>query len=330
STYQSIDDVLSTLSDDGFQEFVTYIQAQSGCVDVFRFWSNATSHLHQISDEETTQQGGFLLNLEYGIGVHHTGHGSASDLVEGDFEWELSPNDRRLTVASNILSTAPFPPNEGPDTSILDTGLRNMLGTAVSAAIYQQADREQVFYGIPGCAGHPNCFACTQGPTNDSSVTFGDTTTDCFPFVTRVKQLAQDGAALISPPLTTLEFDEVEAKTINAHHANASGVQVYDWVRCNAYSTATSTISRCEYVVPAKRIVAFPDQVELVFLDGGRDLDNPAYPIYLIGLQAPIISRGATNPLCVAGPIPGPSSQRSFANEFRGYVEVPKITSPCF
>jgi hypothetical protein len=69
-----------------------------------------------------------------------------------------------------------------------------------------------------------------------------------------------------------------------AHNGDdGSGASVYDRIRCNSYHSAAKNkdISRCEYVIPVKRVVTTPDQLEFVFLDQDREYANPAMAVFL-------------------------------------------------
>jgi hypothetical protein len=102
----------------------------------------------------------------------------------------------------------------------------------------------------------------------------------------------------VQPPLSDAETNEVLA-TMKSFHTFA-GLKIYDNFRCNAYTDDDShqNVSRCEYVIPVKRINVLPDEVELVFLDGDREVSNPAYGIYLAGLLQAGVVRWVCRTLC--------------------------------
>jgi hypothetical protein len=98
-----------------------------------------------------------------------------------------------------------------------------------------------------------------------------------------------------------LSLDE-QAEVLEEVFGSQDGVS-YDRIRCNSYhdQSADADISRCEYVIPAKRVVVTPDQLELVFLDNDKEIGNPAYPIYLIAKNLNPLGNGS--PLCDRAPL---------------------------
>jgi DNA-directed RNA polymerase specialized sigma24 family protein len=136
--------------------------------------------------------------------------------------------------------------------------------------------------------------ACTQrtlAGDNSRVVESTDSTQACVAWFNGIQSLVQTAVADVgvadSFGLTATEQVEVQ-NTLSATSV-VVGKAVWSNLRCSDIGTTNSAGERlgptCQYMMPAKRLNVFPDGVELIFLAELKELENPAYPMWLLLLE---------------------------------------------
>lgn len=317
-------------------------QGTCGCVTIDRDFIHMLSFLHQAEPETNDQHGGFFLNFALrnefcgvDLGTTDTARYNMA------YEWQLTsaggtvadmtafppkPLDGRPVLTPKFVSSHA----DGRDGSALEEKFFSNLNVTLPRKLFETADRELVYYGKPKvingsaplCPNHgdaDNCFPCTP-----SGADFG---ADKYPRHDPRVPVVPD-ADLANPPAAGAELCNDPNGAFMAQlwadigdpasHANLTPQEIakvrsvafskhggfYDRIRCNSYhdNDKNKDISRCEYVIPVKRVVALPDQVELVFLDDNKEVANPAYPIFLVA-SGTNLGKGAGYPLCDRAPL---------------------------
>jgi hypothetical protein len=314
STELPMQPILDQVSDKLWDEFKAKIQNASNCLDQERFWSHATSFLHQTTDFEPAQFGGFLLNFFYHTIDKHTG--IKDDNVRLNVHYWFRLRDGRLTLESTYNDSDV----NGGSADEIAAGVVPALLTDPGDEIFKQADSSQQYHGLdltPDQSENP--YPCTlRGPDRkDSTLRSDDTPSACQGLIDLVVNDAKFEGGKLTPPLST---DETDTMTRTALHSTVVGGEpIFDNVRCAPFGGGDGA-GRCEYIVRAKRLNVYPDAVEVVFLDGDREIGNPTYPVWLsLNKVAPLVNG---NPLCGRHPSASPTGWRRFVSSMRGFDHV--------
>jgi hypothetical protein len=274
--------------------------------------------LHQDADETTDQHGGFFLQFAFRNEFCHMNFTTDTARYNVAFEWQLTSDGGfvrdMLATPPRRLDGRPVPVpvfkdgNTGGHDSVdlhfaFDAALSGSRegGSSLPRSIYETVDKLLVYAGA-ACLPGKNCYPCTpQGPALGGSPPIYPQHDPTVPVVPAADYDGTNGQpsgtemcnSKDSPFLYDLYqsfrsaamplSSEERAEVIEEVFGSLDGVS-YDRIRCNSYhdQSTDADVSRCEYVIPAKRVVVTPDQLELVFLDNDTEIGNPAYPIYLI------------------------------------------------
>jgi hypothetical protein len=309
--------ILDQVSDAVWDKFQEAIQDASNCITQIRDFSQATSFLHQTTDLEPAQFGGFFLNFAFRtIDKHPT---IKNDNVRFNVDYWFRLRDGRLSAESTYnLSDV-----NGGSADAIAAGLFPGLLNDVGSSIYQQADTLQQYHGVDISKDqNSNLFPCTlQGAGRDDPTLPADGSPGvCQKLIDQITDDALLGGATLTPPLNSNERAAV-TETIK-RSVIVNGKPNFENLRCAKFESDPGQ-GRCEYIIRAKRLNALPDAVELVFLDGNRELANPAYPIWLLlehfRTQGLIRDNSA---LCSRQPVSSPTGHRSFISSPRGYAKT--------
>ena len=310
-----ISTILEQVSDAVWGKFQEGIQHETNCITQIRQWSHATSFLHQTTDLEPAQFGGFFLNFAFRtIDKHPT---IKDDYIKFNVDYWFRLRDGRLSAELTYnLSQA-----DGGFGDSIAAGLFPGLLNDVGAGIFQQADASQQYHGLDLTKEQDlDVYPCKlQGVgRDDPTLPADESPSACQMLIDRITNDALLGGATLTPPLNSNERAAVSETVKRSVIVN--GKPNFENLRCAKLKSGLPGEGRCEYVLRAKRLNAFPDEVELVFLDGNRELANPAYPIWLALQHARTQGLIGDNPLCSRQPVTTPTANRPFVSAHRGYA----------
>jgi hypothetical protein len=306
-----LSNILTEVSDGLWTHFQDTITKQSNCIEQIRRWSHTTSFLHQTTDLEPAQFGGFFLNFDFH--THDKHRTITDDNIRFNVDYWFRLRDGRLTVEPTYNQSEV---NGGLEKDML-AGFFPGLLTDIGTTIFQESDAQQQYHGFDPIGNQAPIPCMLRGASQDDPTLPADESPGaCQKLIDDITGIALPSGATLTPPLSSDEQNTL-LQTIRRSDV-INGKPIFQNLRCAKFGSVPGE-GRCEYVIRAKRLNVFPDTVELVFLDTDREVANPAYPIWL--LIRNWISQGLLhhNPLCTRKAVTSSPAHRNFVSVFMGY-----------
>jgi hypothetical protein len=267
--------------------------ATAFCNTTIKKFAHYGPYVHQTTDREDAQYGGFFFNTE--VQIQALLGGGPHFLFHSKNDWDLF--DGRLTISPQVI----FQTGQGSGVDTVMLGLYDKLGhtmnhdirptdtpTTFAEGVWQTADALQAF--------NQN-FGCSQEAPGEETITWTPQPNmmQCGGYISFIQGAAATAAAsalpdLISlgpqvtqpPAFTAADVQQIKDTVTQPVFEPRLGKNVYKNFRCVVRSGSPV----CEYILRAKRLNVYPDGIELVFIDDRREFSNPTYPLWLIAWDA--------------------------------------------